>query len=348
MSLFRISRLSLACSTIRVPIYRNSHRLSRFSGCIQTRAQHNRPSQRHLRQPQQPQAANSRAGSLNENLNQRQHQRNSQQNEQIWEQAIEDGSWVRFVKVKYTRPAIWALVVSGGIFVGLAYFQAKEELKPRKSTSMFEPPQWNLSKRTAPTPTEVAIGWWKDQTPISRLSAGIIATNVAIHGTSFIVPKMWDRLWHLPMRNVNYTQFTSMFVHSGILHLFVNMYFINNFMLPVGYSHVFQGSPYHTLSFFLSAGVISGFAQHLATLLPQRRSIPEIAIRSGGASGALFGILSIFCLQYPHAQLGILFLPFNFEAQYMLPAVMLFDFVGMVRGFSFVNFGHAVSFHISS
>jgi rhomboid-like protein len=47
-------------------------------------------------------------------------------------------------------------------------------------------------------------------------------------------------------------------------------------------------------------------------------------------------------MQYPNAGLGIILLPFHFEAQYVLPAIMLFDFVGMVRGYSFVNFGHAV------
>ena len=74
-----------------------------------------------------------------------------------------------------------------------------------------------------------------------------------------------------------------------------------------------------------------------------RRIIPEIFIRGGGASGALFGILGAFCMEYPTAQLGILFLPIHFEAQYFFPAVMLFDLVGVIRGYSFVNFGHAVS-----
>jgi rhomboid-like protein len=115
-------------------------------------------------------------------------------------------------------------------------------------------------------------------------------------------------------------------------------------MIPVGYSHAFEGNPYHVLSFFLATGVLSGFAQHWSTLItPQRRPIPEIFIRCGGASGALLGILGVFCMQYPNAGLGIILLPFHFEAQYVLPAIMLFDFVGMVRGYSFVNFGHAVS-----
>jgi rhomboid-like protein len=123
------------------------------------------------------------------------------------------------------------------------------------------------------------------------------------------------------------------------------MYATYNFMIPVGYSRAFEGNPYQVLSFFLATGVLSGFAQHWATLIsPQKRSIPETLIRCGGASGALLGILGVFCTQYPHAGLGIILLPFHFEAQYVLPAIMLFDFVGMVRGYSFVNFGHAASY----
>jgi rhomboid-like protein len=151
-------------------------------------------------------------------------------------------------------------------------------------------------------------------------------------------------LWHVPARNVNYTNFTSMFVHSGPMHLAVNMYATYNFMLPVGYSRLFEGNAPHVGAFFLATGVLSGYAQHLTTMFTKnRRIIPEIFIRGGGASGALFGILGAFCMEYPTAQLGILFLPVHFEAQYFFPAVMLFDLVGVIRGYSFVNFGHAVS-----
>ena len=47
-------------------------------------------------------------------------------------------------------------------------------------------------------------------------------------------------------------------------------------------------------------------------------------------------------MQYPHAGLGILFVTVHFDAQYVLPAILLFDLVGIIRGYSFVNFGHAV------
>jgi rhomboid-like protein len=237
------------------------------------------------------------------------------------------------------------LAVSAGIYTGLAYLEAKDEIKKSKNPQgWLKAPQWGVQSRGPPTPTELATRWWDEQNPISKLSYGIIGANTVVHLSSFVVPRYWDYLWHIPARNVNYTNFTSMFVHSGPAHLLFNMWATYNFMLPTGYSKLFEGSPHHTLSFFLSAGVLSGFAQHWSTVFARNtRAIPEIFIRGGGASGALFGILGAFCMEYPTAEIGILFLPFKFEAQYFFPAVMLFDFIGMVRGYSFVNFGHAVS-----
>ncbi|KAF1841278.1 uncharacterized protein K460DRAFT_348158 [Cucurbitaria berberidis CBS 394.84] len=344
MSVFRIggSSLRLACSVSRAPVSALRPALSQLRTQYQTRTQHNHP-QRSPR-PYRPQPSQQEAQS----------QRTKEEEQVLF--AANSGEYqpepepifdeFPKVKVRYLRPAIWALAVSGGIYVGLAYLEAKEELKSKRSAGWLQAPQWSTPRRGPPTPTEIATGWWDQLNPISRLSVGIIGANSAVHASSFLVPRFWDTLWHLPARNVNYTQFTSMFVHSGALHFFVNMYFLNNFMAPVGYSRLFEGSPYHTLSFFLTTGVISGFAQHWATLIPiQKRAIPEIFIRCGGASGALFGVLGVFCMQYPTAGLGILFVPVHFDAQYVLPAIMLFDFIGVVRGYSFVNFGHAA--HLS-
>ena len=252
------------------------------------------------------------------------------------------------VRVRYLRPAIWSLTVTAGIFSGLAYYQAKKEIEQaKKATNWFQAPQWGLqpqSRAGPPSATELATRWWAEMNPISKVTWGIIGANSAVHLTSFLVPRYWELLWHIPARNVNYTNFTSMFVHSGPMHLAVNMWATYNFMLPVGYSRLFEGNGPHVGAFFLATGVLSGYAQHLTTMfVKNRRIIPEIFIRGGGASGALFGILGAFCMEYPTAQLGILFLPIHFEAQYFFPAVMLFDLVGVIRGYSFVNFGHAVS-----
>lgn len=338
MSLLRVGRLP--STLLRLTGRTSAVAPSRPVACqpwahLQTRNQHNKTPKptRSFRRTATPQVDHSQA-LLEERY---------QPPDQYYPIEAEEVQWPN-VKIRYLRPAIWALLVSGGIFAGLAYIEAKEELKPKKTSGWLEAPQWGMQRRTPPTPTEMATQWWDQLNPMSKLSCGIIAANSAVHLGSFVAPQLWDQMWHIPARNVNYTLFTSAFVHSGPMHLFVNMYATYNFMLPVGYSRAFEGNTNHVLAFYLATGVLSGFAQHWATLItPAKRAIPEAFIRCGGASGALLGILGVFCMEYPNAGLGIIFIPIHFDAQYVLPAVMLFDFVGMVRGYSFVNFGHAVS-----
>lgn len=252
-------------------------------------------------------------------------------------------------RVRYLRPAIWCFVVSGGIFTGLAYYQAREEVEQaKKSSNWLQAPQWSLPQsryRGPPTATELATRWWADLDPISKVTWGIVGANGAVHLSSFVVKDYWRSLWHRPILNRNYTHFTSMFVHSGYLHFAFNMLATCNFMPQVGYSRLFEGNAPHIGAFFLATGILSGYAQHLSTLV--KTAIPPLGnplfTRSGGASGALFGILGAFCVQYPNAELGILFIPVRFEAQYFLPAVMLFDAIGVFRGYPRIMLGHAVS-----
>jgi rhomboid-like protein len=340
--MFRLGELSLrsACAASRTSTLVAKAFRPAFRG--QTRAQHNNPQRRQPRSFRQQQALRPhQVEVVDENIRT---PSNAGKHSPSFQSGVNEVHLPN-VRVRYLRPAIWALVVSSGMYIGFAYLEAKRELKTKATSGgWLQVPQFGGPKRGPPGPIEVVTGAWESLDPISKTTYGIIAANSAIHLSSFAVPRFWDTLWHLPARNVNYTQFTSMFVHSGALHFFVNMYFLNNFMAPVGYSRLFEGSPYHALSFFISTGVLSGFAQHWSTLIPiQKRPIPEIFIRCGGASGALFGVLGAFCMQYPHAGLGILFVPVHFDAQYVLPAILLFDFVGMIRGYSFVNFGHAVS-----
>ncbi|KAF2020116.1 hypothetical protein BU24DRAFT_419690 [Aaosphaeria arxii CBS 175.79] len=249
------------------------------------------------------------------------------------------------VQVRYLRPFIWAIAVSSGIYVFLAYREAIDSVKPKP----WSAPQIQWRRREAIPPQELVANYWKNLDPISKLSHGIIATNAGVHLTSFLVPRYWEMLWHAPALNLNYSLFTSTFVHGGPFHLFFNMWACYNFLLPTGYSKLFEGDPYHTLSFFLSTGILSGYAQHLTTRFQDQAkvlrsgAVPSVWIRSGGASGALFGIFGVFCMQYPDAGVGIVFIPISIAAANFLPMVMAFDLYGMVRGFSSLNLGHAVS-----
>ena len=124
-------------------------------------------------------------------------------------------------KVKYLRPAIFAMVVSAGFYTFLAYRQAKSELDPPARHDHYRPPSRSES---LPNPIELATNVWQDMNPISKVSSGIIGTCAAVHLTKIIAPLYWDSLWHMPARNLDYTLFTSTFVHSGIWHLGFNMW----------------------------------------------------------------------------------------------------------------------------
>lgn len=253
------------------------------------------------------------------------------------------------VKIKFLTPAIWALAVSSGVYVSLAYFTAKNELENTGPYRLFQGNGTHVNHPTSPyisrgppTPTELATQAWRQMDPMSKLSWSIIGFSGVVHLSSTVAQGAWQRLWHIPATNRNYTLLTSTFVHGGLMHLGINMYALYNFLPVTGYSSTFRGDTNHMLSFFVATGLVSGLAQHIAGTIFTRGRPYSPFIPSGGASGALFAVLGTFCMQYPNAGLGVILIPYHVEAQYFLPAIMLFDLVGMVRGFSFVNLGHAV------
>jgi rhomboid-like protein len=184
---------------------------------------------------------------------------------------------------------------------------------------------------------------WSDFHPIAKLTFGIMGTNGVVHLITAAAPKYKELLAHTPAFNRRWTLVTSNFVHFGFWHIALNTWACYNFLIPAGYSPLFQGDPYHLLAFFLSTGTIASYGQHLATLPTSPMSMQTL-VRSGGASGALFGAFAVFCMQYPNAQVGIVLVPFSVAAINMLPAAMAFDLWGAVRGFKFTKMGHAVSF----
>jgi rhomboid-like protein len=242
-------------------------------------------------------------------------------------------------RVLLLRPAIFALSLSSAIYAFLSYRQANNELKPKGWQNPL--PDLKPQQRTAPNPMEILKNSADTMDPMLKFGLGLVGANTAIHLLQYVAQKPWMMLWHLPVRNVNYTLLTSAFVHQGAVHFGCNMYGVLNFILPVGYAPTFHGDTNHVLSFYLATGILTGYAQHVASVFTTREGIPQRFIRGGGASGALFAMLGVYCASYPDTQLGIIFLP-KFDAQYFFPLVMLFDFVGMVRGYSFANFGHAV------
>ncbi|KAF2275585.1 uncharacterized protein EI97DRAFT_399781 [Westerdykella ornata] len=248
-------------------------------------------------------------------------------------------------KTRYLRPAIFSIGLSAGLFALLSYLDARAQVEHEKKPRVHIKPYYRPGEVT--TPTEVLSRTWEYLHPVSKMTAGIIGTNVGVHLATTLLPSFRSVLAHTPALNQNYSLFTSIFAHSGAFHLGINMYACYMFMPPVAVSRAFEGDPYHVLSFFLSTGVLSSYAQHFSTIFSdpakalRAGKVPETMIPSLGASGALFGLLAVFAMQYPDAGLGIMFLPFSIAAKNMLPMVMAFDAYGAVRGYPGLHLGHA-------
>jgi len=307
-------------------------------GHWQTRSQHNRPRKSsgglHQRTPSEQPGSHLPRYILDES-------QSSPAKENGNHEGEPERQYVQVVINRY-RPVVFALSASVCFYALFSYLEAKKELQPPVSTLLSK---WEMPRRqTPPTPTEVVTRAFSNLSPIQQVSWEIISTNAVIHASKFVIPTYWQKLWHVPVTNRNYTILTSAFVHAGPLHFFFNSYVCYQFLPLVGHGPMFQGDPYHVLSFYLSAAVISGAGQHLSSLFKRAIARGDFLASSGGASGALFAVFSSFCMQYPTAEVGILFIPFHFEAQYFLPAVMLFDAVGMVRRYKFVSLGHGVSY----
>ncbi len=110
---------------------------------------------------------------------------------------------------------------------------------------------------------------------------------------------------------------TSLFLHSGWMHLISNMVFLwifgDNIEDVLGH--------WKYLFFYLLCGVAAAMAQYAVN--PDSR-IPQI-----GASGAIFGVMGAYLVKFPHSRIltvGWFIILFSFE----LPAwVLLVYFIGL-------------------
>jgi membrane associated rhomboid family serine protease len=100
------------------------------------------------------------------------------------------------------------------------------------------------------------------------------------------------------------TLFTSMFLHSGIMHIFGNMVFLNCFGRAV---EARLGKKQY-FAFYMLAGLAASVGQYLSN--------PWSHIPGLGASGAIAGVLSAYMIFFPRAriagvslQMGILHAP---------------------------------------
>ncbi len=122
-----------------------------------------------------------------------------------------------------------------------------------------------------------------------------------------------------------WTLVTSMFMHGGFFHLFVNMFVL--FSLGNLCERIIGRKKY--LLFYLASGLFAGLAFVLFAYFFGNTEIraaifgsPEIP--AVGASGAIFAIAGLFMILTPKLRFMIIFLPFFSLPAYLMIPIVLF------------------------
>lgn len=146
-----------------------------------------------------------------------------------------------------------------------------------------------------------------------------------------------------------WTFITSIFMHEGIGHLFINMFVL--FSLGRVMEKIIGRKRF--LWFYLGSGIFSGLAfvvlaglfggTELGASIFGSVSIPAV-----GASGAIFAIAGLFVVILPKARFAIIFFPFfSLPGYIMVPAVLVLTWVAsVVAGLPIGNSAHFGGFLI--
>lgn len=135
---------------------------------------------------------------------------------------------------------------------------------------------------------------------------------------------------------------THMFMHADFMHLFFNMFALFMFGPPLE----IKWGPQRFLFYYLFTGFgamgLQMFVRYLelqsGSISPYAANVPML-----GASGAVFGILLGFGMNFPNVQIQLLFPPIPMKAKYF---VMLFAGIELFLGFSNFNTGVAHFAHL--
>jgi membrane associated rhomboid family serine protease len=112
-----------------------------------------------------------------------------------------------------------------------------------------------------------------------------------------------------------WTFLTSMFMHGGIFHLFVNMlslFFIGGLIEKI------LGSKRYLL-FYLSSGLFAGLFFALSSFIFSG----ELNAYAVGSSGAIFGLIGILMLLTPNLSVYVMFIPIPIKMKYAAPGMLI-------------------------
>jgi len=135
----------------------------------------------------------------------------------------------------------------------------------------------------------------------------------------YVNPKFLDYIALKPSNILQgiylWTFFTSMFMHGGFFHLFVNMFsllFVGKLVERI------LGTKRYAY-FYLISGLFAGLLFVLSSLIFPA----DLETYAVGASGALFGLIGLLMLITPNLPVYIMFIPIPIKMKYAAPFMLV-------------------------
>jgi len=125
-----------------------------------------------------------------------------------------------------------------------------------------------------------------------------------------------------------WTFLTSMFMHGGFFHLFVNMFSL--FFLGTFLQRILGQKRY--LWFYLISGLFAGLFFVFFSLIPIQFFSADFNLFAVGASGALFGLIGLMMLLTPDLPVYIMFIPIPIKIKYAAPGMLVLLWLISVTG----------------
>jgi len=165
----------------------------------------------------------------------------------------------------------------------------------------------------------------------------LIIINVIMYaGSRFLMPDTYMLLALWPPGYSDFFQpyqiVSHMFMHADLMHIAFNMFGLFMFGPPLES----LWGPKKFLFFYLVCG-FGALAIHMLTTYLGLSSLGPVL----GASGALYGVLAGYGMNFPNSKLALIFFPVPVAAKYFIPGLLALDFIGGFTGFSI--FGKSIA-----
>ncbi|KAH7964794.1 hypothetical protein HPB49_001383 [Dermacentor silvarum] len=238
-----------------------------------------------------------------------------------WWQSVPEGSRVAYGLIAANAVVFLLWRVPRLEPIMLRYFVSHPASTTRSRTNCSIGSSWTLKVDgvTDPLTTDREPVSLQSPPPCKRLAATVVAAPF------ILAPAAWpaDPAVSCPIRlefgTATTTKATTPIYQRALVPADVPVDIQSPLVVPPGSQH---GGAEQLRSY---SRVVSSLASYLHKVATQR------AAMSLGASGAILAVVGALCLQYPDAQLSILFLPFfTFSAAAALKGVLVFDTAGML------------------